>query len=331
MSGFDAPLVRTSERRSFKRCPQQWWWAWRQGLKPKQAAPALWFGSGIHNALEAWYGTGTTRNTQAPFDIWDAWCDEEERVVRIDSPTAPEDPEWVEARDLGKSMLERYFQKWGNDPNWDVIATERAFQIGVPDPDNADVPIVVYSGTFDGVFRDLNTGKIWLMEHKTAKAIQVNHLTLDDQAGSYYWVAPTILAAEGLLKPGERIDGIMYNFLRKGLPDLRPTNSKGQHLNKDGSVSKVQPAALFARHEVYRSDKERVQMGKRVQSEARLMNMMRNDPSLVFKTPTRDCAWDCPFFSMCEMHEAGQDWREYRDLVYRVEDPYADHRKSTEG
>jgi len=50
------PILRTSERRSFKRCPQQWAWAWRQGLRPNGfTANALWFGSGIHLALAERY------------------------------------------------------------------------------------------------------------------------------------------------------------------------------------------------------------------------------------------------------------------------------------
>jgi hypothetical protein len=58
------------------------------------------------------------------------------------------------------------------------------------------------------------------------------------------------------------------------------------------------------------------------------MNAMRRGELPVYKNPTMDCSWDCAFFQMCELHEQGPGWEDFRDAVFTTQDPYADHRKS---
>src|SRR3546814_7851105 len=131
-------------------------------------------------------------------------------------------------------MMEGYVDRYGEDDHWDVIATEQTFNLLISDPRVARLPsgklkaLIRYVGTFDGVYRDTGTGEIFLMEHKTAAGISTAHLPLDDQAGSYWYVATRVLRKQGLIGPRESIAGIMYNFMRKGLPDDRPTNERGE-------------------------------------------------------------------------------------------------------
>jgi hypothetical protein len=152
---------------------------------------------------------------------------------------------------------------------------------------------------------------------------------LDDQAGSYWAIASTILRAEGVLGPKELIEGIMYNFLKKAKQDIRPENANGEKLNKDGSISKRQPKPNFKRELVERSQRERRTMIERIQNEVTWMNAARRRPDILTKTPTDRCHWDCSFYDMCMLHErGGDDWKQFRDAMYYQEDPYADHRKS---
>jgi hypothetical protein len=317
------PIVRTSERKDFKRCQWRWWQRWRRGLVNNDVGNALWFGTGIHLALEVYYGPGFRRRPEAALATWDAYCAEDYgRLVRDDLDTK------VPADQLGHAMLVEYFRQYGGDPDWYFLAVERS----------GEVPIVIdgvqvgwYGFTYDGVFRDMRTRKIWLLEHKTATSIRTTHLSLDDQAGSYLWVAPDDLLAAGLIKPGEQLEGIMYNFLRKGMPDERPCDPDGYRLNKNGSRSLQQPAPLFQREEVSRTQAERQHQARRVQDEFRHMQAIRTGQLPLLKTPTRDCSWDCPFFNLCELHEANQDWRGYARDAYTVEDPYGNHRKAADG
>lgn len=324
-------MLRTSERGSFKECPQKWQWGNNEGLAAKRDSNPLWFGQGIHIALAEWYQKGKARGPH-PADTWEDFCADEERFI----PTEYDEDErkYVEAKALGEAMMEGYVEKYGEDDHWDVIATEQTFRLLIADPRYRPEPggklkaLVRYVGTFDGVYRDLGTGEIFLMEHKTAAGIMTDHLPLDDQAGSYWYVATRVLRKQGLIGPRESIAGIMYNFMRKALPDDRPTNEKGEALNKDGSVSKRQSPPNFLREPVWRSSGERKTMERRIQDEALHMEAMRNGTLPIYKRPTRDCSWRCEFYKMCLLHEAGADVEEYKEAVYRKRDPYGDHREN---
>jgi hypothetical protein len=325
-------MVRTSERLAFRRCRQKWWWGWREGLKPPFRTGALWFGEGIHFALAAYYKPGVKRGP-APADTFEKWVGLERRRIFTKPNPDVDEQKIVDAKELGIAMLGHYTEHYEDDPSLNFIVTEQPFQfpIGMKGHilwEKAKAVLeFLYCGTFDGVFRD-HDGKIWLIEHKTTKAISTLHLPLDDQAGSYWMVATNVLRRLKLIGPKEEIEGIRYNFLRKALPDDRPTNAEGQRLNKDGSVSKNQPPQWFHREDVFRYPGERQTQLQRIQDEATEMQLVKSGILPVTKNPTKDCHWDCAFFQMCQLHEGGEDWQDFRDMVFTVEDPYADHRKS---
>jgi hypothetical protein len=323
-------MLRTSERGTFKECPLKWQWGANEGLAAKRDSNPLWFGQGIHIALAEWYRKGKERGPH-PADTWEDFCEDEQRYI----PTEYDEDgaKFVDAKELGIAMMEGYVDHYGEDDHWDVIATEQTFNLLIPDPrvglvNGKKKALVKYVGTFDGVYRDTGTGEIFLMEHKTAAGIRTEHLPLDDQAGSYWYVATRVLRKQGLIGPRESIVGIQYNFMRKALPDDRDRNEKGEALNKDGTVSKRQSPPLFVREVNWRSRDERRIMERRIQDEALHMEAMRNGTLPVYKRPTMDCSWRCEFYKMCMLDEAGADVEEYKKAVYRVRDPYGDHRQN---
>lgn len=327
------PKLRTSERIAFKRCPQRWWWSYRDGLRSiGQPSNPLWFGTGWHLALALWYKPGKKRGID-PRETWTKYCEDEIRFIKTESNGGEMDlteqkvAEYVEATELGKVMFDGYLDTFGKDENWKVLAPEQTFQVSIPDPDTGE-PLIEYAGTFDGVYLDEEDGRIKLMEHKTAAAISTKHLSLDDQAGSYWAIATNVLRHQKLIRPKQTIAGITYNFARKAKPDDRPTNELGQYLNKDGSVSKVQGSPRFVRELIPRTAYERRVQIKRIQNEAIAMEAYREGSLPLIKNPTKDCSWDCDFFDMCELHESTPDWEDYRDAMFKIEDPYKDHRKA---
>jgi hypothetical protein len=228
----DLPYLRTSERNTFGECIRKWWWAYREGLRPNQVkADALWFGTGIHLALAEYYPAGTKRGLD-PVETWMRYVGDTMAWMRDHHNGDPEQPEIVDAKTLGAAMLEGYQKFWGGDEHWDVIAPEYPFHVLIGRPN----PMLNYVGTFDGVYRDLVDGKIKLMEHKSRKAtIGTRHLRLDNQAGGYWAIATHELRTQGIIGPKEHISGIEYNFLRKAMPDDRPTNAQGLATNKPTS------------------------------------------------------------------------------------------------
>ena len=380
------PKIRASERVAFQRCQAAWWWRHREGLVRK-ATPtdALWFGTGIHLALALWYCGPKKRRGPEPAEVWDKYAKEMELAfVRTDDGFDDDAvAKYVDARELGIAMLEGYRALYGRDEDWLVVAPERQFTLPIPWPENAknfwdaasvDPSLIMAElvGTYDLVLQSANTGRYWLGEHKTAKAVMTRHLAMDNQAGTYWATATTELQREGLLPDGEFLAGIIYNFLRKGMPDDRPKDAEGYGTNKPlkahyvaalegaeylpvgvpkitgkeslavlegyatdlglevlGERSKIQPKPLFERYEVHRTRPERRSQLLRAQQDALQMELLRDGLLTPTKSATRECSW-CQFYDMCELQERGGDWESLRDMAYRIEDPYADHRKSTD-
>ena len=363
--------MRTSERASFKRCPQKWHWSIVEGLKPLRAKTPLWFGSAWHEGMAAWYLKGLERGPH-PAETFSATLAGDRKFL-----VANEEDELVyeDARAMGIEMAERYVETYGIDETWEVIAIEQPFQVWIPHPSLPKKRWLRYVGTWDGVIRDLLTGEVWLIEHKTAASLGTAHLPLDDQAGSYWMVANSKLRQMGVLKPGESIAGIRYSFARKARKDERPTDSQGRVTNKPikkhfiealsaahvegvsdkwkletlaekaeelklvvlGDVSAVQPAPYFLREDVYRSVNQRKKMLQKIQNEALIMEGMRRGTLPLFKTPTQfggmPCT-SCEFFRLCRMDEQGDEFlQDFKESEFTVVDPYADHRyrKSSDG
>jgi hypothetical protein len=326
---IELPLLRTSERKDFKRCPQRWWWAWRDGLRPQGPDPInLWFGTGIHLALAKWYVPGTVRGID-PRETFEEFVKSETRMMKLTfkDEYGQYEKEFVESGPLGEDMLTGYLSEYGWDEAWEFISPEQTFRVILRHPVHGK--LVRYVGTFDGVFIDHEQdGAYRLLETKTAKTISTSHLSLDDQGGGYWAIATNTLRAQGLIPKNGTIDYIVYNFLRKALDDPRPRNEQGLYLNQDHSVSKKQPKPRFERFPLDRNDHERNVQLKRIMAESQAMRRFETGEQEMYKSPSWNCSWDCQFFQMCELHEQSPDWEEYRDSVMRKRDPYADHRKS---
>lgn len=236
MTDLDLPLLRGSERKDFKRCPQRWWWGWRDGLESNRQKMPLWFGTGIHLAFEHWYIPGVERGRDLR-ETWSEYCEGVSELMRVEvrAGSLPSDYEQVimDAEGVGLAMLDNYLVEYGQDEEWEILSPEQTFAVRIPRQVGVDkTPVAKFLGTFDITARHRGTEKIWLWDHKTAKSIKTNHLPLDDQAGGYWAVADTTLRRQGIIGGKERISGILYNFLMKAPPDDRPTDEKGRATNK---------------------------------------------------------------------------------------------------
>lgn len=323
-------MLRTSERLSFKTCEQQWWWNFSERLRPTTDRPALWFGDLIHQSMERYYHPGKKRGPH-PAKTFEKLFHKrmESELVRLKIRT-PED-EWFDPLELGVGMLNAYVERYKErDDEYEVIASEQTFQVPILDDDGKQVAI--YVGTFDGIWRKKSDRRLWFKEFKTTgdsiKKITSGPLAMDEQAGGYWTYGPDWLREQGLLKPKEDLDGIIYTFLRKALRPEGEYNELGQKLNKDGSVSKQQPAENFGRVPVYRDRANRELMRERVMEEVKRMNLIRSGELTPIKNPGKlfmpNCQF-CSFRDMCELHESGQDWEEMKRQTMTSWDPYAAH------
>jgi hypothetical protein len=173
-----------------------------------------------------------------PVETWQRYVNGDIEYIKTKDATEEDVAQYTDALTLGTIMLQGYIDLYGEDEHMDVIQPEQTFAMDIPWPDRQEVYeaekgslLTRYVGTYDLVYRDLRTGWVVLGEHKTAKAISLDHLPMDNQGGSYWAMASQTLRAQGLIGPKERLRGIQYNYLRKGLPDIRPTDAQGYATN----------------------------------------------------------------------------------------------------
>lgn len=320
-------LIRTSERTNFKRCRWSWWNSYVERIRPKYSSPPLRFGTLVHKALEVRYPVGKKRGP-LPSKSFEHFYKEELKELAPFN-IRDEDGEWADALELGISMMRGYIEKFGKDDEYEVIASEQPFQVPVYDPETKKL-LFTYVGTLDGIWRNRMNGKIRMVDYKTAASISVTHLPLDEQAGSYFAYAPDWMRKMGILQADQMPSEILYTFLRKAKPDLRPKNKLGQSLNQDGTVSKVQPVPLFHREVVYRDPADIKNLRERVMQEAREMRLARAGKLAHYKNPGPFTCMGCGYKDMCELHEAGADWETYRDATMVGWDPYDAHEIESE-
>lgn len=320
------PVIRHSERVDFKRCQKKWYWNWRVGLATKQEVfGALTLGTWMHLALAGRYAPNYDDTSL------EAWFDHITSMVLKHAADLGEVPDYLmekghEQRALGLAMAAAYDKRYGSDPGINVLDVEVPLEFEIRDSHGK--LIAKHKLKPDMIYTDADGG-VWLMEHKTAKQIRLGHLVIDDQARPYAAMAEIALRRAGLITPDQQFRGVMYNFLRKALPDERPTNEKGQCLNKNGTVSKSQPSPIFVRYPVTLTRRGKTIALARLQNEAvqiteytRAIRSKRLHPDHLMKTPHSSCEKLCQYFTMCVVEEQGGNITEMRKNLYVKRDPY---------
>lgn len=359
------PLIRTSERGDFKSCQFLWYHHWVRGLSSPRVPTWSWFGTAWHRAMEARYPVGLKRGSLGHItEVFVDACEGEQRRVYQQGGEL-DDEEYHDGVELGKAMLTAYVHHYGADSRWEVLHTEQPFQIDVRHP-QTDRLIAVYCGTWDLFVWDRIDKVYRLVDHKTRASFKKEwtFFNLNDQAGSYLWVAREVLMHLGLLDVKDVIDGIVFNMARKAMP--QPTAEDGIRYNLPkklhylealkphigaGSLAKmklvdmakeaadlkldvkgdpraVQPAPNFERYTTRREPEQRVKQGLKVIDEARHMDLVRRGKLPILKHPTEDCV-RCSLFDLCQLDEQDPAEAEaYAATMLVQRDPYADHREA---
>lgn len=333
-------MLRNSERQAFKQCRHRWQWTYLDGRQSIEAPRALRFGDLIHQALAAYYKVGAKRGP-APAATYERLYHEQAKALEDRGFNVFSDDKWVDALPLGIAMLEGYVKRYREeDRDWEIVSTEQTFQLPVRIPS----PLITKQkregirplrrfkvvGTFDGVWRHRKNGRIIFREFKTATAIKTDGLALDEQASLYWTFGPKWLREQGILGAEELISEISYRFLRKAAPNPdKRHDDQGRVLNKDGSVSKQQPAPYFSPSvPVYRDLVDRDRAFRRICDEAVLIHKARLGEEPTMKNPgplhMPNCM-GCAVREACELHESGGDWPEMLSMTMTDWNPYAAH------
>ncbi len=342
-TGERVAVIRTSDRITFRRCRRKWGWSshLRGNLGAREGQSPLWMGSGFHFALEDFHAGNTYGH---PADAFAAYVT---ATKRQDPKSLP--PDWEDLFVLSRGMLHYYVDDWlkHRDPLetliWNgVPQVEVNFRVEIPFPDRVKLKSwgydkVIYSGTLDRVIRD-RAGLLWIVEYKTAKAIQTLHLSNDSQVSSYCWA--------GNLLYGEPIAGVIYQQHRKDLPHtpnvlasgalstardqltthalfrtalkqrfgtvMAAPNNYIEYLNSLAKLEGAESDRYVARNRIQRNAHQCEAEGVKILMEA---EEMLNPDLPLYPNPDRTCQFMCTFNGSCVSLDDGSDWEHELNLL----------------
>jgi hypothetical protein len=216
-----------SEIGTYKACRRQWHWSGltRGGLEPAIKYAPFFTGSAVHYVIERFWGYN------AP------WEQSLQTFLDNEPTLPPEDSRWSEEQALIddqlaiiRGMMPHYYE-WENRQdrlyahapltqpyaraNFDVLTVEQEFSVPIIHPITGEVhPRAHFAGKWDAILRHRKTGKIYIGEYKTTRAIpsRAKMLATEDQT-TYY-----MLAAKHLF--GANVDGMLYTLIRKAVPPM---------------------------------------------------------------------------------------------------------------
>lgn len=360
-------FLRNSERKTYRTCRLQWEWKYVRGLSSPRPRGALSFGTGVHYALELYYPPGTERGPH-PAATFEQWYNEQEQAF----DQWDDEGNRVDALELGIAMLNGYVDRYGAEDHIRIVAPEMPMSVELRDKQGRY--LCTWVGKTDALYEDLSKSnrkrkRLGFFEHKTAKSIESNlrvNSGYGDQGLAYAWSGSMFLREQGILQPGENVDHVLFNWLRKGIPDTRPVSADGYRLNRPtkdalferlafhgeapkkstkvddlmalletfgedplmlGEPAARQPSPLFERYAMDYGDGEMEQTEWRIRAEAWEREQVRAGKLPIYKNPSKDCSWQCEFVEACELHEMGGDWESVLELEFEDWDPYSDHDK----
>lgn len=331
-------VIRTSDRMQFRMCRRRWGIQshLRRGLEPRQEASPLFFGTGIHFALEDHYGA---RNFERLEDAFMAYVKAKTKQARAEAP-----PDLDDLIEMGKGMLNYYQDYWLQGRSGlqtyihdGVPQTEVNFIVPVPFDVKGMYPDspyddVVYAGTIDRVIIDEHDW-LWLVDYKTAKAMKATHFANDSQITAYCWAASQIY--------GRPVAGMIYWQFKKCIPKVPEPLARGgisvaqnqttSHrlyrkalVDTYGSVNQAPVAnvnflnqltmtesddqdAFIRRDRIHKNPQSLESEGVKILME---LEDMLNPNLPLYPNPNWTCATMCSFYEICCSMDDGSDWEQ---------------------
>jgi hypothetical protein len=290
-----------SEIQTFKDCRRKWWLSYYRRLKPKQVkfTGPLALGSRVHEALDQYYSKD--------IPLLDAYAN----LIEIDREAIAldgRDPSELDSEgDLGRIMLEGYLQ-WvddeGVDSELEMISTEEVLNMPMF---NGEVEL---QGKIDMRVRRKGDGVRMFRDFKTV-------------GGSFDQFYSTAHMNEQILtymlleqhKNGgtdERSEGGIFTLLKKV---KRTANAKPPFYDQ-----------FEVRHNIFSMRSFWTRLHGTVADLMRVKTALDSGTAhqeVAYPSPSRDCTWKCPFFSVCPLIDDGSAAENAISEMFAESDPYA--------
>ena len=295
--------VSYSEISMYKECKRKWWLTYYRGLSPLkyELIGPLPLGTRVHFALERKYKYGEnpvtayTRQLNIDRGVFESGPDGqvEEKVKKFNDEA-----------ELGRLMVEGY-EEWleesGEDDKYSVLAVEK--EVSHPFLDGR----FRVRGKVDLKVEDNIDGAILSMDHKTsARPSDFNTIAMNSEQLMMYTLLEKLNNEDGA-----PVEGGIYSILKKV---KRTKNAK---------------PPFYTRIVVRFNDDTMKSYWTRLNGTLRDMIRTRDELDagadhryVAYPTPTKDCAWKCPFFQVCPLFDDGSAAESMLYNHFTIKNPY---------
>ena len=267
-------IVSFSELDAVRQCKFKHHLSYRERWRPETDALALSRGKVFHSVLENHYlKIKAAQQTDA-----DTYPDPFAVIEQSDL----EDDQL----DLLKWMYEGYLERYGLDPEWEILAVEQKIEERL-----APRSSFVLKGFVDLVVRDHSAGGgVFLIDHKTCRNLpKQRELDFDDQMGIYTW----LLKKQWINVRGAQYSACRSNKLKRPM-SLDERFQRSLTTRTDTELEVMAQEALTTFRSAYG-------VGQRGKAEG----------ALPPRSPNPDtCGWRCPFVEPCLMSRKGRNIHE---------------------
>lgn len=341
-------ILRTSDRILFKRCRRLWGWMshLQQGRVLRQSADYLWFGTGIHYALEDFHGLNLYGHPARAFLAY----------VAASGSAGILPGTWQEHKDMGVTLMSYYADEWLSIrpalQTYEVngipqVEVNGAIDLGVRTHDGRRV---LYGFTMDRMVIDEH-GRLWIVEYKTTKMVRIYHFDVDEQITSYCWCAwklynqvPAGVVYQQFVKKTPALPKVLSTG--KISTDIRQPTSASMYakmmvdmygsiesspapnimcLNKFRAQEDEDKDKFIVRHRIERNQYQMEAFEAKVRME---LEDITNPNLPLYPNATKDCEYMCPMQAACIAMDDGSDWEKtLQDYSFQTGDALTQREK----
>lgn len=304
----NAFIIRATEVTAFRNCRRKWFFESHNGknLEPIVKDPKLRFGECWHKALEDHYSNDKDKSWITGF--YKQVSEEEERLMDTLGDGFFDEgvqQQLQDEKELAELLLPLY-EEWSieeaepSDNDLQILEAEKRLLIPIPSPSGKKTKAWL-AVKLDAVAKD-EQEHLWGYEHKTmSKSSNVTNpdtLPLDLQMGLQLWALQAAC-------PDSRVQGAIYNLMRKQKPSKRVKNP------------------IFGRHRVRRSPTELDNLIKDLYNDYTAMRQAVRDPQARFYNPqvwSGMCVWGCKYRDVCEAMNGDHDYQGLLEANFKPRD-----------
>lgn len=289
----DPRRISNSELSTFKECRRKWWLTYIRKLVPRRNTPTgvASIGTRIHSVLAEFYTPGNKLTPGECVALHNA-------SVAKDLLEFPEVADTIKKEgDLSRIMLEGYFEwveETGADEGLIILGAEKKMEHEI-------MPGIVLQGKLDAQVQREQGGAVMVIDHKSQANFEP---PFTEQMKTY-------LLLNLLENPNERIDGAIFNILRRV---KRTVTAKPPFYQR-----------VEVRYNIHVMREFYTRVITEIEELTRLESaILSGRTELAYPSPSGSCSWKCPFYAVCPMMDDETAGSEHViDMLFEVGDPYA--------